>query len=138
MGEGKPRAYVISWIDYEEYEPYVLLCGREVDRGELKRICDAAVVEAIERLLVATGGNDEIPFRYVISLAAKILVEEYGFVQPEELHASYCDEDFAKVVPRELMQKLLEHNERASSPPMEYYGEVVERAVRKGTLRRIE
>jgi hypothetical protein len=138
MGEGKPKVYVISWIDHDEYEPYLLLCGREVGKEEFRKICNAAVVEAVERLLAALPDKDRIPFRYVVSLAAKILVEERGFVRPEELHASYWEEDFAKVLPAELMQRLLEHNERASSLPADYCEEVVGRAVEKGTLRRIE
>lgn len=137
MKKEKPKVYVISWIDYDEYEPYVLLCGREVGRDEFKRICDAAVAEAIERLLVAVGDDENIPPRYVISRAVKILVERHGFEEPDELHASYCDDELERAVPGGLMGKLLDHNNLARSPPMEYYQEVARRAEREGKLRRI-
>jgi len=106
------RVYVFAYSTYDWYEPHILLHERVFDEQEFKKLCDAALAEAVECMLARADERECLRLNDAIEEAVKILVEKHGFRKPERLEIKYSgtlDTEYPKgitVVPPEGISTL--------------------------------
>lgn len=121
MGEKKPVVYRVGWFSVDEHGERDLAHGREFSKGEFVRLVNSALTEVFER---AVKEEEPVFMDDAISEVVKILEEKHGFSEPEFRGISYewpleksiehaVDPRLRAAIPPELLEKVLELNERA-------------------------
>jgi hypothetical protein len=117
---GKPIVYRVGWFSIDDHGERLLIHEREFSREEFERLVNSILIELFEQAL---NGDKPLLMDDAMYRVAEILVERHGFSTPEFRCVDYewpleksiewaVDPRLRKAIPPELLERVLEHNER--------------------------